>query len=110
MTADQPVVAYRICDELGLGIRCKHSKLTPTSIQAAVYTILSEKAFAARMHSHSLVSRKSRGLSDSVKLCYGLMGYEESILVEAANKVVKGVVQVASKVERLQHKLDQLID
>ena len=82
VAVDQPLVAYRVCDELGLGIRCKHGKMTVVDIKRAVYRILTYKFFAEQMHSLSVISKKTRGLSDAIQICYKLMNLEPTKEVE----------------------------
>jgi UDP:flavonoid glycosyltransferase YjiC (YdhE family) len=65
---DQPLVAYRIADELGLGIRLDFTKMNSNDIRKAVHTILQDKSYYERMDMHSKLTRKHAGHLNGAKL------------------------------------------
>lgn len=60
---DQPLVAYRASDELGLGIRLVYDELDSTKIRKAINEILTNKFYLERSLLFSQLSRNHNGIS-----------------------------------------------
>ena len=58
---DQPPVAHRVADELGLGIRLDYDNLSASKIKEALIRILDDKSFLERVTLYSQISRKYDG-------------------------------------------------
>lgn len=65
---DQPFVAYRLADELNLGIRLDPLKLKPIELKNAIQKILADRSYVERMLKFSDISRKSTGNASSARL------------------------------------------
>ncbi len=66
---DQPGVAYRVCDELGFGIRLNKDGFNICDeIQETVKRVLSNKDYQERILRFSLISRRYNGCTYSAKL------------------------------------------
>ena len=63
--ADQPLVAYRICDELGLGIRLDYRTMTSNDIYLAVKRILNDSSYRLRTQRYSQLSKMNRGAENA---------------------------------------------
>ena len=61
MTTDQPFVANRVADELGLGIRLDFAKLKSSQIRNAAHQILSDKMYYVRSKRYSDISKSYNG-------------------------------------------------
>nr|QNH67988.1 UDP-glucuronosyltransferase-like protein 6 [Brachionus koreanus] len=66
--ADQPRVAFRICDELNLGIRFNPLKLDVVKLRDAILQVLTDKSYLYRILEYSKQSRKHCGIKESVYL------------------------------------------
>nr|QNH67995.1 UDP-glucuronosyltransferase-like protein 6 [Brachionus plicatilis] len=64
--ADQPRVAYRICDELKLGIRFDPLKLNRKNLSDAIVRVLNDNSYLCRMLEYSKKSHKYDGIKNSV--------------------------------------------
>ena len=58
---DQPSVAYRVADELGMGIRLDYDSLSALKIKEALTTILDDASYLERVTLYSQISRKYDG-------------------------------------------------
>ena len=47
--------------------------MTTIDIQKAMFTMLTDRSFIERMDSYSLISKKSQGVTDAVRVCNDLM-------------------------------------
>lgn len=61
LSEDQPAVAYRIADELGLGIRLDYTKMEFFDISKAVNHILNDSSYYQRSIIYSNLSKQSIG-------------------------------------------------
>ena len=67
VSADQPRVAYRVADELGLGVRLNLKKLTQASVKDAVKEIMTDSGYQERMLRFSKISRSYNGVNNAIK-------------------------------------------
>ena len=67
VSADQPRVAYRVADELGLGVRLNLKKLTQASVKDAVKEIMTDSGYQERMLRFSELSRSYNGVTNATK-------------------------------------------
>ena len=65
---DQPLVAYRVADELGLGIRLDFTIMNSNDVRKAIHKILNNKSYYERMERYSKLSRNHSGYSNGAKL------------------------------------------
>ena len=68
--ADQPLVAFRAADELGLGIRILLKNMNTTNVRDAVIRVLNDKRYHERILRLSLVSRRYNGSLDAARIAY----------------------------------------
>ena len=68
ITADQPLVAYRAADELGLGIRLDIKTIKKATVMNAISRILNEDSYLERVLVFSKLSRKYKGTVNSADL------------------------------------------
>jgi UDP:flavonoid glycosyltransferase YjiC (YdhE family) len=73
LEVDQPLNAYRIADELGLGIRLEYTVMTVDDIRQAIHKILNDKSFYQRMEFHSKVSKYHVGYLNGSRLVMDLL-------------------------------------
>lgn len=66
--ADQPRVAYRICDELKLGIRFDPLKLDRKKLSDGIIQVLTDKSYLSRIIEYSKMSHRHCGVKTSVEL------------------------------------------
>ena len=66
--ADQPRVAFRICDELKLGIRFDPLKLDRRKLSDGIVQVLTDKSYLSRILEYSKVSHKNCGIKNSIEL------------------------------------------
>ena len=66
--ADQPAVAYRCADELGLGIRLTYQTLSPEHVTDALAEMLCNKSYHERVLLFSKLSRKYNGVQQASSL------------------------------------------
>ena len=64
MAADQPMVAKRVADDLGLGIRLDKETLTSDQIRSAAHKILSDKSYFVRAKRFSDISQSFNGVEN----------------------------------------------
>lgn len=68
LSEDQPAVAYRIADELGLGIRFDFTKMSVNDIRKAAHSILNDDSYYERINRYSSLSRKHVGYQNGSNL------------------------------------------
>jgi UDP:flavonoid glycosyltransferase YjiC (YdhE family) len=73
LEVDQPLNAYRIADELGLGLRLDYTVMTVNEIRQAIQKILSEKAYYQRMELHSQFSKSHVGYLNGSRLVIDIL-------------------------------------
>ncbi len=66
--ADQPYVAYRIADELGIAVRLDLVKFTAQDIYNAMHKIFNDKQFYVRVDRLAKISHEYPGYSNGAKL------------------------------------------
>ena len=66
--ADQPLIGYRVADELGLGVRLDRIKMNSNEIRSAIHKVLRDKSFYERIDHFSKLSRKSIGYRNGARL------------------------------------------
>jgi UDP:flavonoid glycosyltransferase YjiC (YdhE family) len=59
--AEQPLNAYRICDELQMGIKLKHAEFTPNQLRKNLHEVLSNKKYLENVLEFTNLSRKTNG-------------------------------------------------
>ena len=64
MSADQPMVAKRLADELGLGIRFDKNSLKSAQIRNAAHKILSDNSYLIRSKRYSDISKCYNGVEN----------------------------------------------
>ena len=70
---DQPLVAYRVANELGLGISLDFTTMTENEICQAVEKILSDETFYERTYRYSMISHKHQGYLNGANLIINLL-------------------------------------
>jgi UDP:flavonoid glycosyltransferase YjiC (YdhE family) len=73
LDGDQPLVAFRVADELQLGIKLDHTKMNANDIRRAIHKLLSEKAYYERVQSYSIISKKNSGCLTGPRLILDLL-------------------------------------
>lgn len=68
LSEDQPLVAYRIADELGLGVRLDFTNIRAEKIRKAMHEILGDRSYYERSKRYSELSRKHNGYLNGSKL------------------------------------------
>ena len=58
---DQPLVALRICDELGFGKRFDYSKFTSDEMRTSIHEVLGNKKYLENILEFTELSRKRNG-------------------------------------------------
>ena len=66
--ADQPLVGYRVADELGLGVRLDRYQMTSNDVRSAIHKVLNDRSYYERADRFSQLSRKSIGYRNGAKL------------------------------------------
>jgi MGT family glycosyltransferase len=70
---DQPLVAYRVADELGLGIRLKANDLDCTVLKDSILKILNDETYAERCLLYRDISQKYDGHQNTVKIIQDIL-------------------------------------
>ena len=65
---DQPLVAYRVADELGLGISLDFTTMSEDDICDNVKKILADETFYERTNRYSMISHKYPGALNGANL------------------------------------------
>jgi UDP:flavonoid glycosyltransferase YjiC (YdhE family) len=68
ISSDQPLVAYRVADELGLGVRLDFVDMKPEQVRNAAHTILSDKSFFLRAARFAKFSKEYKGYYNGAQL------------------------------------------
>ena len=68
ISADQPIVAYRIADELGIAVRLDLVTFTNADVRRGMHTIFNDKQFYVRMDRLSKISHEYPGYLNGAKL------------------------------------------
>ena len=68
ITADQPLIAYRVAGELGLGIRSNYKNMNSDDIYKAMNKILMDKSYHERISVYSKISRNNDGVKNACNL------------------------------------------
>ena len=71
--ADQPLVAYRVADELGLGIRHDFIKMSSDDIRRSIHKIFNNKSYYERVDHYSKLSRNYIGHFNGAELIMNLL-------------------------------------
>jgi UDP:flavonoid glycosyltransferase YjiC (YdhE family) len=61
ISEDQPLVAYRVSDELGLGIRLDFTNMTVENLRTSMHKIFNHSGYYERVERYSEISRKNFG-------------------------------------------------
>ena len=70
---DQPLIAYKIADEIGLGVRLDYYKLDSNDLRGAVHKILKNKSYYERIDRYSKMSRNYVGYKKGYELIYSVL-------------------------------------
>ena len=70
---DQPLVAYRVADELGLGIRLQANDLDCAVLKDSILKVLNDETYAERCLLYRDISQKYDGHQNTVKLIQELL-------------------------------------
>lgn len=70
---DQPLVAYRVADELGLGVRLDFTTMKVDDIREAMHKIFDDKQYYIRVNNYSKLSHEHKGYSNGAKLIMGVL-------------------------------------
>jgi MGT family glycosyltransferase len=65
---DQPAVAYRTADELGLGVQLNFDEFDGQAVKEAALTVLNEKSYLERVLLFSQISRKYQGTKEATRI------------------------------------------
>ena len=66
--SDQPSVAYRVADELGLGIRLSYRDFTAEHVRQAIEDIFRDNGYLERSLLYAKISRKYKGTVNASKI------------------------------------------
>lgn len=73
MTTDQPLVAYRVADELGLGLRLNFKTADIKQLKDAVVKMLTDSIFREKCLVYKDYSRNYDGITNSANLIYEIL-------------------------------------
>jgi hypothetical protein len=87
---DQPLLAYRVADELGLGIRLSKRNLSEPLLRDAIVQVLSDEGFKERIEIFREISRKYDGVKNATALVENILKDNEACKVneESEEKVL----------------------
>ena len=68
LSYDQPLIAYRVSDELGLGVQIDFVNLKPSTVQKAMEKILYNVEFQKRCANYSKLSKNCVGQKNAAKI------------------------------------------
>ena len=75
---DRPSVAYRVCDELGLGKRLDFDKFTAKELNECICKLLRDKSYLERCLLFSKISRKYNAPIDGAKIVFEFVQSQNS--------------------------------
>lgn len=79
LSGDQPFVAWRVADELGIGIRLQPDKnLTITQVKNSISQILNDPSYRERASNYSRISKQYCGHKNSVQHIINLVCQKET--------------------------------
>ena len=67
---DQPEVAYRVSDELGLGVQLNFDTFDGEAIKNAVLRVTGDKSYLERVLLYSQISRKYNGAKEATRITF----------------------------------------
>ena len=70
---DQPLVAYRVADELGMGIRLSAKDLRCVDLKVAILKVLEDEGYAERAQIYKEISRRYDGLENTSKIVLDIL-------------------------------------
>ena len=70
---DQPLVAYRVADELGMGISLDYAVMSPNDIYQAVHKVVNDKSYYERTDRFSKISNSYPGYLNGANLIIDLL-------------------------------------
>ena len=73
ISADQPLVAYRICDELGIAIRLNLAIFSSEDVRNAMHKIFDDNQYYVRVNRLSKISHMYPGYLNGAKLIMELL-------------------------------------
>lgn len=68
ISEDQPLVAYRVSDELGLGIRHDFTNMSTESLRTSIHKIFTHNGYYERMQRYSDISKNNVGYLKAAQL------------------------------------------
>jgi UDP:flavonoid glycosyltransferase YjiC (YdhE family) len=68
ISSDQPLVAYRVADELGLGVRLDFVDMKSEQVRNAAHKILNDKSYFIRAERFSKLSKEYKGYLNGAQL------------------------------------------
>lgn len=75
---DQPLVAYRVADELGLGIRIKLKELSSELIRSSMHKIFNDMSYYERVDFYSKLSKSKKGHVEGARLILDFIRTKDS--------------------------------
>lgn len=73
ISADQPLVAYRIADELGIAVRLDLETFNGEDVRNAMHKIFDDKQYYVRVDRLSKISHEYPGYKNGAKLIMDLL-------------------------------------
>jgi UDP:flavonoid glycosyltransferase YjiC (YdhE family) len=73
ISADQPLVSYRVADDLGLGIRLDLVEFTLEDVHMSLHRIFDDEQFYVRCDRLSKISHEYPGYANGAKLIMDLL-------------------------------------
>ena len=73
ISADQPLVSYRVADDLGLGIRLDLVEFTSEDVRMSLHRIFDDEQFYVRCDRLSKISHEHPGYANGAKLIMDLL-------------------------------------
>ena len=67
---DQPLIAYKVADEMGLGVRLNYYMLNSNDLRFSIHKIFKNKSYYERVDRYSKISRKYLGYVNGSELIY----------------------------------------
>jgi UDP:flavonoid glycosyltransferase YjiC (YdhE family) len=73
ISADQPLVSYRVADDLGIGIRLDLVEFTSEDVRMSLHRIFDDEQFYVRCDRLSKISHEYPGYANGAKLIMDLL-------------------------------------